>query len=285
MHTRNIHRQGYDFKQLVSVYPALSNHIVITQRGQQSIDFSNQTAVITLNQALLKLHYGIDFWTVPSPFLCPPIPGRVDYIHHLAEFLETQPDFSSHEKVKGLDIGTGASAIYPILGLKCYNWQFVGSDINKEAIKLAKQWSEFNNLGLKFRHQPNSEMMFDNIIKPGEQFTFTMCNPPFHASAQEAQAGTERKWRNLKGKTQSNLNFGGHAPELWCEGGELKFIKNMIAQSQHYSEQVNWFTSLVSKSDNLKSLEKHAKELGVAKWEVVAMEQGSKQSRFVAWNW
>ncbi|WP_462163149.1 23S rRNA (adenine(1618)-N(6))-methyltransferase RlmF [Pseudoalteromonas xiamenensis] len=285
MHTRNIHRQGYDFKQLVSVYPALSNHIVITQRGQQSIDFSNQTAVITLNQALLKLHYGIDFWTVPSPFLCPPIPGRVDYIHHLAEFLETQPDFSSHEKVKGLDIGTGASAIYPILGLKCYNWQFVGSDINKEAIKLAKQWSEFNNLGLKFRHQPNSEMMFDNIIKPGEQFTFTMCNPPFHASAQEAQAGTERKWRNLKGKTQSNLNFGGHAPELWCEGGELKFIKNMITQSQQYSEQVNWFTSLVSKSDNLKSLEKHAKELGVAKWEVVAMEQGSKQSRFVAWNW
>ncbi|WP_462172131.1 23S rRNA (adenine(1618)-N(6))-methyltransferase RlmF [Pseudoalteromonas xiamenensis] len=285
MHTRNIHRQGYDFKQLVSVYPALSNHIVITQRGQQSIDFSNQTAVITLNQALLKLHYGIDFWTVPSPFLCPPIPGRVDYIHHLAEFLETQPDFSSHEKVKGLDIGTGASAIYPILGLKCYNWQFVGSDINKEAIKLAKQWSEFNSLGLKFRHQPNSEMMFDNIIKPGEQFTFTICNPPFHASAQEAQAGTERKWRNLKGKTQSNLNFGGHAPELWCEGGELKFIKNMITQSQQYSEQVNWFTSLVSKSDNLKSLEKHAKELGVAKWEVVAMEQGSKQSRFVAWNW
>ncbi|MFC0119484.1 23S rRNA (adenine(1618)-N(6))-methyltransferase RlmF [Pseudoalteromonas xiamenensis] len=285
MHTRNIHRQGYDFKQLVSVYPALSNHIVITQRGQQSIDFSNQTAVITLNQALLKLHYGIDFWTVPSPFLCPPIPGRVDYIHHLAEFLETQPDFSSHEKVKGLDIGTGASAIYPILGLKCYNWQFVGSDINKEAIKLAKQWSEFNNLGLKFRHQPNSEMMFDNIIKPGEQFSFTMCNPPFHASAQEAQAGTERKWRNLKGKTQSNLNFGGHAPELWCEGGELKFIKNMITQSQQYSEQVNWFTSLVSKSDNLKSLEKHAKELGVAKWKVVAMEQGNKQSRFVAWNW
>jgi len=285
VHTRNIHRQGYDFKQLVSVYPALSNHIVITQRGQQSIDFSNQTAVITLNQALLKLHYGIDFWTVPSPFLCPPIPGRVDYIHHLAEFLETQPDFSSHEKVKGLDIGTGASAIYPILGLKCYNWQFVGSDINKEAIKLAKQWSEFNNLGLKFRHQPNSEMMFDNIIKPGEQFSFTMCNPPFHASAQEAQAGTERKWRNLKGKTQSNLNFGGHAPELWCEGGELKFIKNMITQSQQYSEQVNWFTSLVSKSDNLKSLEKHAKELGVAKWKVVAMEQGNKQSRFVAWNW
>ncbi|WMN61537.1 23S rRNA (adenine(1618)-N(6))-methyltransferase RlmF (plasmid) [Pseudoalteromonas xiamenensis] len=285
MHTRNIHRQGYDFKQLVSVYPALSNHIVITQRGQQSIDFSNQTAVITLNQALLKLHYGIDFWTVPNPFLCPPIPGRVDYIHHLAEFLEIQPDFHSHDKVKGLDIGTGASAIYPILGLKCYSWQFVGSDINKDALKLAKQWSEFNNLGLKFRHQPNGEMMFDNIIKPGEQFTFTMCNPPFHASAQEAQAGTERKWRNLKGKTQSNLNFGGHAPELWCEGGELTFIKNMISESQQYSEQVNWFTSLVSKSDHLNSLEKHAKDLGVTNWKVVDMEQGSKQSRFVAWNW
>ncbi|WMN61539.1 RlmF-related methyltransferase (plasmid) [Pseudoalteromonas xiamenensis] len=108
---------------------------------------------------------------------------------------------------------------------------------------------------------------------------------PFHTSAQEAQAGTERKWRNLKGKTQSNLNFGGHAPELWCEGGELTFIKNMISESQQYSEQVNWFTSLVSKSDNLNSLEKHAKDLGVTNWKVVDMEQGSKQSRFVAWNW
>ncbi|CCQ10144.1 Ribosomal RNA large subunit methyltransferase F [Pseudoalteromonas luteoviolacea B = ATCC 29581] len=285
VHQRNIHQQGYDFNRLITAHPALSNHIVITQGGKKSIDFADPNAVIILNQALLKCHYGVDFWTVPSPFLCPPIPGRVDYIHHLAEFLEAQIPTLDHNSVKGLDIGTGASAIYPILGHKCYRWNFVGSDINKDAIKLAKQWAEFNQLPLKFRLQSKSDLMFENIIKPNESFTFTLCNPPFHASEQEARQGTERKWRNLKGKVSKNLNFGGHAPELWCQGGELAFIRSMIEQSQAFSHQVTWFTSLVSKSENLKPLVQFAHKCGVNAWHVVEMVQGNKQSRFVAWNW
>lgn len=285
MHPRNIHRDGYDIKQLVSAHPALSNHIIITQRGQQSIDFADPTAVITLNQALLKHHYNIDFWTTPSPFLCPPIPGRVDYIHHLAEFLESQPDFVSHDKIKMLDIGTGASAIYPILGRACYQWQCVGSDINPTAIKFAKQWSEFNNLGLRFRHQSDAKHYFKDIIKTDEQFTVTVCNPPFHASESDAKQGTERKWRNLKGTKQSKLNFGGHAPELWCEGGEIAFVSNMMKESQQFSTQVKWFTCLLSKGDNVKPLEKLANTLNVSAWHIINMEQGNKQSRFIVWGW
>lgn len=39
------------------------------------------------------------------------------------------------------------------------------------------------------------------------------------------------------------LNFGGQQQELWCEGGEVAFITQMIAESQQFGRQVKWFTS------------------------------------------
>ena len=71
-----------------------------------------------------------------------------------------------------------------------------------------------------------------------------MCNPPFHATAEDAMKATYRKNRNLKGKRASKveLNFGGQHKELWCKGGEARFIKDMIYESKHYAENCLWFT-------------------------------------------
>ncbi len=38
------------------------------------------------------------------------------------------------------------------------------------------------------------------------------------------------------------LNFGGQQQELWCEGGEVAFIKKMIEESKGFAKQVMWFT-------------------------------------------
>ncbi|MEL0631306.1 23S rRNA (adenine(1618)-N(6))-methyltransferase RlmF [Pseudoalteromonas carrageenovora] len=287
LHPRNQHLDGYDLDMLCKKHNALAPFIVITPAGSKSIDFSNNKAVKTLNQALLKAHYNVEFWDIPDQNLCPPIPGRVDYIHYLADLLSTdnQQNIPTGRKIKALDIGTGANLVYPLTGSHEYNWHFTGSDIDASSIKIAKQIAQFNGLKITLKQQKNASSIFKSIINQKDLFHVTLCNPPFHASADEANKGTERKWKNLGKTPQSALNFGGQNNELWCEGGEEKFISNMITESEQFSEQVIWFTSLVSKKETLAALEEKLSTLPIAEYKIIDMAQGQKISRFIAWSY
>ena len=112
-----------------------------------------------------------------------------------------------------------------------------------------------------------------------------MCNPPFHASIEQAKKGTKRKWENLGKGTLQTLNFGGQKAELWCPGGEIKFIASMVEQSMKFAYQCLWFSSLVSKKDNLQPLYRILRKAKVADFKVVEMAQGQKTSRFIAWTY
>ncbi len=283
----------------------LKKWLTTSPAGRTTIPFSEPAAVFALNKALLKHHYGVDFWTIPKGNLCPPIPGRMDYIHYLADLLaeSNAGKLPYGQKVKGLDIGVGANCIYPLLAAAEYQWQLVGSDIQEESIKSASSIIDDNPAfipHISLRHQTNKDAYFDGIIAAGEKLTFTMCNPPFHRSAKEATEGTARKNTNLaknkvkRGNRQekqnppqstSSLNFAGNAAELWCDGGELAFIKRMAKESKRYADQVLWFTCLVSKSEHLKAIKKQLAQLGVAHEKVVEMRQGNKVSRFIAWTY
>ncbi|MGL5359836.1 MAG: RlmF-related methyltransferase, partial [Shewanella sp.] len=80
------------------------------------------------------------------------------------------------------------------------------------------------------------------------------------------------------------LNFGGQAAELWCEGGERQFLARMIAQSQGFASQCLWFTSLVSKQDNLRPCYQALGKLGVDTVKTIEMQQGNKITRVLAWS-
>jgi 23S rRNA (adenine1618-N6)-methyltransferase len=288
LHSRNKHRERYDFQQLIAIHSDLGQYVIQTEYDQHSIDFFNPKAVIALNTALLKLHYGLEYWEIPTNYLCPPIPGRADYIHYLADLLNYQ---NTKNPIKCLDIGTGANCIYPIIGNREYGWQFVATDIDKTAVESAQNILDRNeklslNSLITLKLQKNKSAFFEGIIQPTDYFDCTLCNPPFHKSAQEAAQGTKRKVRNLK-KTQIKnvtLNFGGQANELWCEGGERQFLKNMITESVHFSNNVGWFTSLVSKQENVIPSIELVKKMGAKQSKVVQMAQGNKKSRFIAWR-
>ncbi|WP_026955924.1 23S rRNA (adenine(1618)-N(6))-methyltransferase RlmF [Algoriphagus vanfongensis] len=289
LHPRNIHQDRYDLKKLQEVFPELSEFVFTNQYGNETVDFSDPKAVISLNKALLMAYYKIGFWEIPEGFLCPPIPGRADYIHYLADLLAqvNKDKIPGENKVQVLDIGTGANLIYPILGNAIYNWGFVGAEMNEPALENAQTIIEKNS-GLDqkiiLRQQTNPTQIFKGIIHADDFFDLTVCNPPFHESEAEAQKGTERKLKNLKLK-KKELNFGGKAGELWCEGGEKQFLRNMIQESQLFKHQVFWFTSLVSKESNLKPLLQHLKKAGVAESKVIDMAQGNKKSRLLAWTY
>ena len=240
----------------------------------------------TLNKALLAHFYAVKEWDIPEGFLCPPVPGRADYIHHLGDLLSDE----SGNVVKGaniLDIGVGANCIYPLIGAHEYGWRFTGSETHAEAFTSAQAILSANpslNRMIRLRRQKDTTAMFNGVIHKNEQYDATLCNPPFHDSAAAARAGSERKRRNLGQDRDDALNFGGQQQELWCEGGEVAFIKQMIAESKGFARQVMWFTSLVSKGENLPPLYRALTDVGAVKVVKKEMAQGQKQSRFIAWS-
>jgi 23S rRNA (adenine1618-N6)-methyltransferase len=277
MHPRNKHQGLYDFDLLTKAVPELSV-FVVNRFGKKSIEFTDPKAVKTLNRALLKAHYGINHWDIPDDFLTPPIPGRADYIHTVADLIQG----NAHV----LDIGTGANLIYPLIGHAEYGWTFVGSEINPEAVANARKIIRENALErfIEVREQ-KYQKIFEGIIGEKEFFQLTICNPPFHSSLDEALAGTERKWKNLeRGKPGTHRNFGGKGSELWCEGGERTFVKQMIEESVAMKERVQWFTTLVSKDSNVAYFEALLKKATPREVRLLPMSQGAKKSRVLAWS-
>ena len=293
LHPRNRHQGRYDFPALIESSPELAAFVIINPYGKESIDFANPAAVKVFNRALLKRFYGIEHWDIPADYLCPPIPGRADYLHYLADLLASGNggEIPRGAQVRALDIGVGANCIYPLLGNREYGWQFLGSDIDASAIASAKAIVRSNPglaSAIELRQQTDGAHIFQNLLQADERFDLSLCNPPFHASASEASSGSKRKWRNL-GKLDPKrklpvLNFGGQAAELWCQGGEAAFVSRLIKESVQHSQQVLWFTSLISKASNLPGVYSALKQAGVLEMRTVEMAQGQKQSRFVAWT-
>jgi 23S rRNA (adenine1618-N6)-methyltransferase len=290
LHPRNPHRFRYDFKQLIGVCPELSANVFVNKYGTETINFANPDAVKMLNRAILKHFYGISHWDIPPDYLCPPIPGRADYIHYIADLLadSNRGIIPECKSVKVLDIGVGANCVYPIIGASAYGWDFVGSEIDPIAIQSANNIIVSNpslSGKIECRLQASSAHIFKGIIKADEFFDVSICNPPFHASLAEATAGNQRKVKNLGGKNAHNtLNFGGKSSELWCEGGEVSFIRKMIEESTTIPNQCRWFTSLVSKKENLPSIYHALEKAKVRKTSTIDMAQGQKVSRIVAWS-
>ena len=295
LHPRNLDRFGYNFEQLIKHSPELKQFVAINEHQIQTIDFSNPDAVKALNKALLINHYDIQDWDIPANYLCPPIPGRADYIHYIADLLATTNNgvIPEGEMVQGLDIGVGANCIYPIIGNSAYGWSFVATDIDEKAIQNCKKIIAANPKlmdSISLQLQTESRFIFKNIITPEDRFAFTICNPPFHSSQDEATKSSVRKINNLESRkfetkiTKPVLNFGGHNAELWCDGGELGFITQMAYESAKYPMQCLWFTTLVSKRENLSSIYKTLNKVSAVEIKTIDMAQGQKTSRIVAWT-
>ena len=292
MHPRNPHRGRYDFRQLVAGTPELAAFVSLNEYGDESVNFADPAAVKALNRALLNQAYGIKAWDIPPQYLCPPIPGRADYLHYLADLLAdgNGGTIPRGDAVRVLDIGTGANCIYPLLGHREYGWQFVGSDIDAAAIANAQGIVDANGLSaaITLRLQTSPAAVFQGVVKTDEVFDLSMCNPPFHASLAEARSGTQRKWKNLGVEANKKkipvLNFGGQGMELCCEGGEEAFVCRMVAESARFRASCMWFTTLISKSASLPGVYRAIKYAGAVENRTIEMAQGQKKSRIVAWT-
>ncbi|MEO5762017.1 MAG: 23S rRNA (adenine(1618)-N(6))-methyltransferase RlmF [Vicinamibacteria bacterium] len=293
MHPRNRFRAGYDFARLMKSTPDLAAFVKPNAYGNESINYFDPLAVKTLNRALLRDAYGLTKWDIPAGYLCPPIPGRSDYLHYAADLLsDGRADaIPRGPSTRVLDVGMGANCIYPLIGAREYGWSFVGTEIDREAVSWAQKTVASNpsvNGLIACRFQPARRECFKGVIEEGEVFALVISNPPFHGSAEEAAEGNARKRRNLSGSrtapSAASLNFGGQSRELWCPGGELGFVMRMIRQSVAFGDRVGWFTTLVSKGAHLPRLHEVLAEVNPMSARTIEMAQGQKQSRLLAWT-
>jgi len=290
LHPRNLHKERYNFPVLIKSNPALRPFVSQNQFKDQSIDFTNPAAVKELNKALLKHFYKVDQWDIPEGYLCPPIPGRADYIHYLADLLAESNNglVPTGNKVKILDIGTGANLVYPLIGNSVYNWNFVGTEVDLVALSSAKNIIALNSPlkgKIEVRRQASKHNIFAGVINKGEVFDASICNPPFHSSALEAKEATTTKWRKLGVSPKTQLNFGGQKTELWYPGGEAAFITAMINQSAVIPENCKWFTTLISKKETLPVVQRVLEKVRATDVRTINMSQGQKVSRILAWRY
>lgn len=291
LHPRNKHQGRYNLKVLMKAYPELAHFVIINKYDSETIDFFNSAAVKALNKALLLHYYKLEFWDIPDGYLCPPIPGRADYVHKIADVLaeSNSGKIPTGDHITCFDVGVGANCIYPIIGRSEYGWSFIASDIDSVALTSAKKIIAANaslKKHIDCRLQASTLKMFDGIINKNERIDITICNPPFHASMAEATASTLKKLSNLKNKKveKAELNFGGKVGELWTKGGEKVFILNMMRESKDFAKSCYWFTTLVSKKENVKPLTDALERLGVTDHKILSMGQGNKVSRILIWT-
>jgi len=288
LHPKNPHINGYDIPALVTTHPSLEPHTFVNKFGTSTINFSNKECVFELNKALLLHHYELEDYSIPENYLCPAIPGRADYLLYINDVLENAYD-EKPSQIKGLDIGVGANCIYPILGTLLFKWHMVGADIDAKAVEAAQQNVETTEIlkqYIEIRHQKTNAHIFEGIILKDDYYHFTMCNPPFHTSEEEANKIAFQKLKNLNPeKTISELqrNFSGQSNELWCNGGEALFIKRMIKQSASFKTQVGFFTTLVSRKEHLNAFYKQLDKLK-ASHQTIKMTQGQKISHLLIWS-
>lgn len=288
LHPESRFHGRYDLLKLQEVCPELTEYVFVNDYGNETINFHDPKAVKMLNKALLAHHYKIKNWDIPENYLCPPIPGRADYIYHIADFMGAN-NYRVIPEITCLDIGVGSSCIFPIIGTSEYHWNFIGTDVDPDALESAQNILNENpelKSKVELRFQKNSKSIFEGILTDDDRVDLTICNPPFHGSASEARASSRKKIRNLTHYTNKDktLNFGGQPNELWTEGGEMEFIKNMIHQSKKVSGKCFIFSTLVSKKDHLYELKQTLEEVGVFYQRTVKMGQGNKWSRLLLWT-
>ncbi|KAJ2551150.1 ATP-dependent DNA/RNA helicase [Coemansia sp. RSA 1878] len=272
------------YERVADKFPELKQHLI--KRGTFStIDFLNNESVRILNRALLAVYFDLNVH-LPAHNLCPTVANRLHYIEWIQR--ELLSELSPLSKVRGLDVGCGASCIYPLLGTRVLNCEFVGTDINSDSIETARQNVE-RNAGTSIQLFLNSDARvtlpvratgFPQIEEDGDGsvFTFSMCNPPFYSSRNE-----RARLREFK-QQEPGLETQGEDDELFTEGGEEAFLNRMVDESKHLGACIKWYSTLVGKKSTLAGLKTRIRQTPNVHIREGTLVQGKTTRWVVAWS-
>eukprot|EP01117_Protostelium_nocturnum_P019110 TRINITY_DN8190_c0_g3_i1.p1 TRINITY_DN8190_c0_g3~~TRINITY_DN8190_c0_g3_i1.p1 ORF type:complete len:516 (-),score=109.31 TRINITY_DN8190_c0_g3_i1:8-1555(-) len=311
MHNRNALLQNEpNFEELAQLYPSFASYLTekVDSKGRKRMimNWKSGEATREYNRTLLYHYYGISIF-LPQDQLCPNVGNRVNYIHFIQDLLTKNPISSSNDRfpsVKAIDIGTGASCIYPLLGAKINwpNWQFIGTDIDPVSLEIAEYniqlnfpwsfikkspsedeeaidkketneviWREEDYFRLIQLRKATEGKILMGVIKDEEEFDFCMCNPPFFSDLEET---------GLNGKVDCTAKVN----ELVTKGGETSFVSLLIEESLIFRERITWYSCMIGKKSDLKPLIIKLKQNGIFNFRTSELLQGRTTRWVIAWS-
>ncbi|XP_043495887.1 RNA N6-adenosine-methyltransferase mettl16 isoform X2 [Polistes fuscatus] len=180
------------------------------------------------------------------------------------------------KNIKGIDIGTGAVCIYPLLLAKMYGYSMLGTEINETSIESAIENVKNNTLENLIKViKVDEENIFKEVINENEHFHFTMCNPPFF----ETQGNLEKAKRHPPRNAPT-----GSDEELSVEGGELLFITRMIEESIQIGDKIKIYTTMIGKRKNSLYFPKFLRRNGIKNFTWTEFCQGHTKRWGLAWS-
>ncbi|KAH9889026.1 hypothetical protein C8Q73DRAFT_709419 [Cubamyces lactineus] len=282
MHPRNPYRTPPDFVALAEAYPSLKPHITLTRNGA-SIDFKNEVAQRLLTEAILFRDFALKV-TLPPGRLCPPVPNRLNYILWLEDVMETISlalEEPPNRTIRGLDVGTGASAIYPLLGCRTHaNWSFTATELDEVSLRCARTNVETNGLHDRIAvtpAQPDGPILAP-LFDSDTVYDFTMCNPPFYSSREEVLQSAEAK------ELGPNAVCTGADIEMITPGGEAAFVGRMVEESIQLLGKCRWFTSMLGKMSSLTDIVQSLRAKKVDNYAISELVQGQTRRWVIAWS-
>ncbi|KAI5098914.1 U6 small nuclear RNA (adenine-(43)-N(6))-methyltransferase [Silurus meridionalis] len=277
MHPRNRYKdKPPDFAYLSSKYPDFQKHVQTTLSGRVMLNFKDPEAVRALTCTLLKEDFGLSI-EIPLERLIPTVPLRLNYIHWVEDLTGGQGS-----PRRGIDIGTGASCIYPLLGASMNGWYFLATEVDDICYNYAKKNVEQNNMAdlIKVVKVPQKTLLMDALKEESIVYDFCMCNPPFFANQLEAKGVNSR---NSRRPPPSSVNTGG-VTEIMAEGGELEFVKRIIHDSVQLKRRLRWYSCMLGKKCSLAPLKEELRKQGVPKVTHTEFCQGRTMRWALAWS-
>uniref|UniRef100_A0AAQ5X087 U6 small nuclear RNA (adenine-(43)-N(6))-methyltransferase n=1 Tax=Amphiprion ocellaris TaxID=80972 RepID=A0AAQ5X087_AMPOC len=278
MHPRNRYKdKPPDFSYLASKYPDFQQHVHTSLAGKPVVNFREPEAVRALTCTLLKEDFGLTI-EIPLERLIPTVPLRLNYIHWVEDLIDGQK-----QPRRGIDIGTGASCIYPLLGATMNGWYFLATEVDDICFDYATKNVEQNNLSdlVKVVKVPQKTLLMDALKEETEiVYDFCMCNPPFFANQLEAKGVNSR---NSRRPPPSSVNTGG-VTEIMAEGGELEFVKRIIHDSLQLKKRLRWYSCMLGKKCSLAPLKEELRKQGVPKVTHTEFCQGRTMRWALAWS-
>ncbi|KAI1902859.1 hypothetical protein AGOR_G00020620 [Albula goreensis] len=282
MHPRNRYKdKPPDFAYLASKYPEFQQHVHTNLTGRVGLNFKDPEAVRALTCTLLKEDFGLSI-EIPLERLIPTVPLRLNYIHWVEDLIGAQGEGESGPR-RGIDIGTGASCIYPLLGATMNGWFFLATEVDDICFDYAKKNVEHNGLSdlIKVVKVPQKTLLMDALKEESALvYDFCMCNPPFFANQLEAKGVNSR---NSRRPPPSSVNTGG-VTEIMAEGGELEFVKRIIHDSLQLKKRLRWYSCMLGKKCSLAPLKEELRKQGVSKVTHTEFCQGRTMRWALAWS-
>ncbi|GLD71737.1 RNA N6-adenosine-methyltransferase mettl16 [Lates japonicus] len=254
-----------------------SRHQDVSNCICQSVNFKEPEAVRALTCTLLKEDFGLTI-EIPLERLIPTVPLRLNYIHWVEDLIDGQK-----QPRRGIDIGTGASCIYPLLGATMNGWYFLATEVDDICFDYATKNVDQNNLSdlIKVVKVPQKTLLMDALKEETEIiYDFCMCNPPFFANQLEAKGVNSR---NSRRPPPSSVNTGG-VTEIMAEGGELEFVKRIIHDSLQLKKRLRWYSCMLGKKCSLAPLKEELRKQGVPKVTHTEFCQGRTMRWALAWS-